>query len=844
MVRAKTASPLDSLWQYVLDEDSDEETWEDYDEGPRHTLQRRRRQSESDRSTGTAKSKNKSKNSGRRSDQQSLTRSSHSRESTPSKKRVRFLLPKREEPEDDPVPKLPARQASFLSLIGLGEQQDSHEDDDDDDDDEDEDDDRREEDTSRRKTNRPPPRILARMFKEKEEGRDDETSTISWSLMNNGGEQESGMPSRSPRSSRLPWIRNKKGQSDFDYEDDDDNDDAVDDDSREQPTSMFDVFNTNLFTAAPAATSATKDLNPVSDEQRDDADDRSATRGLSGSANKPVETNKKDVLNDSNATYNTSNKRRGFLLGMRGRRNSETSLKSKDTSTKSKDTSTKSNTNSETRGNNRNANGTTRGIGEKKAVNKQVDAGSIDKTEDATKTHKRSGSNGSWADTFGLSQAGRDDVSDPPTPTRGDKSKTTRTPPPTAAKKTSNSDAATSIQRWRTQQEKNGNRGVSNGQEAVERLAERSSAYKQSSPLNANSDASATQASQISFDVPSESTTDQDPTFLSINNSLSSLFNLPELASHSSVSASASVSDGSIGLNSFSTKGSSTVQSGDDRYCRRFLRDENQSVDSTFFDPGTDPQLSPPVPPAELMVPKQERNKRGRDRFTPSLPSRLLSSSSRSSGRSKLGPKKAFARSSSLPAKFDLSNSGTESSNTHDGDDSSYHRTSNYHGGSRKMNRIICHPRRNNVFTMCRRQKDHDLELPGVRMVGDDESTSKMVTAVGSGEFITHDHIPDEAWAAKSGPQTLYTYEYDEGSHMHVSYDHFSTFPRDVIHLSDFGGAPVQRRGPDDVVVMVEVSSGSTSETARDLLDSMGVWRALVRICFVCVAVSVAQRSF
>ena len=129
-------------------------------------------------------------------------------------------------------------------------------------------------------------------------------------------------------------------------------------------------------------------------------------------------------------------------------------------------------------------------------------------------------------------------------------------------------------------------------------------------------------------------------------------------------------------------------------------------------------------------------------------------------------------------------------------------------------------------------------------MVGDDESTSKMVTAVGSGEFITHDHIPDEAWAAKSGPQTLYTYEYDEGSHMHVSYDHFSTFPRDVIHLSDFGGAPVQRRGPDDVVVMVEVSSGSTSETARDLLDSMGVWRALVRICFVCVAVSVAQRSF
>ena len=224
----------------------------------------------------------------------------------------------------------------------------------------------------------------------------------------------------------------------------------------------------------------------------------------------------------------------------------------------------------------------------------------------------------------------------------------------------------------------------------------------------------------------------------------SALFGIPELAENED----SSDDGGSIGLNSFSTAGSSTVQTedNDDRYCKKFLRDDD-STDSNLYAPGQVVTLH----------------------GTPSVDQRRIQGFGKSDlGRTRCDPLGGSQRSK----------------------------------GEKRNLRLICRkkPVKELEFPGAKLVGDEELD------------STNIVTANGNVErdIIGQELFSNDELVGKQGPQTFYTYEYETGGHMEVRYDHFSSNPRDVISLREFSSVPALKRSPNDVVVMVEVSLNPT----------------------------------
>jgi hypothetical protein len=98
--------------------------------------------------------------------------------------------------------------------------------------------------------------------------------------------------------------------------------------------------------------------------------------------------------------------------------------------------------------------------------------------------------------------------------------------------------------------------------------------------------------------------------------------------------------------------------------------------------------------------------------------------------------------------------------------------------------------------------------FPQVRMVADEEGSQKPVTATGAKvqDFMSPLSVASDTIAARRGPQSVYTYEYETGFHMDVSFGHFGDRPSHLAKVLSYKSPPLFRRAPDDVLIKIEVS--------------------------------------
>ena len=98
-------------------------------------------------------------------------------------------------------------------------------------------------------------------------------------------------------------------------------------------------------------------------------------------------------------------------------------------------------------------------------------------------------------------------------------------------------------------------------------------------------------------------------------------------------------------------------------------------------------------------------------------------------------------------------------------------------------------------------------DFPDLRVVADEESSQKPVTITGAAEqdLMGLIVVPSDEIAERRGPQSVYMYEYETGTHMDISFRSFGGRPSETFKLATYTSPPAFQKAPNDVLIKIEV---------------------------------------
>jgi hypothetical protein len=124
---------------------------------------------------------------------------------------------------------------------------------------------------------------------------------------------------------------------------------------------------------------------------------------------------------------------------------------------------------------------------------------------------------------------------------------------------------------------------------------------------------------------------------------------------------------------------------------------------------------------------------------------------------------------------------------------------------TRRMSRVVCC----NINRYLE-NTDHSIlatDFPDLRVVADEESSQKPVTITGAAEqdLMGLIVVPSDEIAERRGPQSVYMYEYETGTHMDISFRSFGGRPSATFKLATYTSPPAFQKAPNDVLIKIEV---------------------------------------
>jgi hypothetical protein len=143
-----------------------------------------------------------------------------------------------------------------------------------------------------------------------------------------------------------------------------------------------------------------------------------------------------------------------------------------------------------------------------------------------------------------------------------------------------------------------------------------------------------------------------------------------------------------------------------------------------------------------------------------------------------------------------------------------------------RCGRVMCYSGKQRI------EDGDDLEFssrfPQVRMIADEEGSQKPVTASGAEiqDFMSPLSVTSDAITARRGPQSVYTYEYETGPHMDISFGHFGDRPCHLSKVLTYMSPPLFRVAPDDVLIKIEVS-----DAEKDKYSTTAEMRLNMPVC-------------
>lgn len=142
-----------------------------------------------------------------------------------------------------------------------------------------------------------------------------------------------------------------------------------------------------------------------------------------------------------------------------------------------------------------------------------------------------------------------------------------------------------------------------------------------------------------------------------------------------------------------------------------------------------------------------------------------------------------------------------------------------HHANKEPIGRLLCRSQKSAILTkqssiasdLTSQATSQASSLPRVRIISDTQGNqghtfvaNKANDNQGS-DIRQQMQLEESTFASSQGPQSIYTYDYDSGTHMGLAYNHYGDDPEAVMSIREYNVPLTVLPGTNDVIVMVEV---------------------------------------